>query len=656
MPRNSESCCKPLPTALSNPPYPLLTMSRQSLFIGSLILTLFVGLLLGRFIAPSSGESHEGHAHEKTAANEPTVSSIWTCSMHPQIQQSESGQCPICGMDLIPLAVDVGSADSGPRTLQMSESARVLAEIETSTVESRFPETSLRMVGKLDYDETRVRSISARFPARIDQLFVNYTGVTVNPGEHLARIYSPELLTAQKELLTSHAINPDGPIAKISREKLRLWDLQSEQIDEILRQGKATDDFELRTPIGGVVIMKKVKEGDYVETGEPLFRIADLGILWLHLQAFESDLAKLRYGQFVEFTVDAWSGETFTGRIAFIAPNVDVRTRTVQVRVNVPNPDFRLKPGMFARGLVRVKLAKDNRIFAPELAGKWIGPMHPEIIKDAPGQCEVCGMDLVPASTLGYTTESPEEAPLIVPSSAVLRTGTRAVVYVKIDGADLPAFQGREVVLGAAIDDGYIIASGLKAGEEIVTNGAFKIDSSLQILAKPSMMNPAGGSPTPGHQHGGAPTMEATSSKDHSGHQMTASLEIALSTSQEVLPAYYELQNALSKDDLEAAKTAVKLIMESTGHSGDLPDLLHKMLMAEDLASLREPTFRQLSEALIAVIKSQPEVFPRNVVRLTCPMANNNQGADWLQTTEEVHNPYFGSMMFSCGEVVEKLK
>ncbi|MHB9007675.1 MAG: efflux RND transporter periplasmic adaptor subunit, partial [Limisphaerales bacterium] len=157
----------------------------------------------------------------------------------------------------------------------------------------------------------------------------------------------------------AHAADPDGSITRAVRAKLRLWDLLPEQVDALLAQEGLADNFELRAPTGGVVVTRNIKEGDYVKTGEPLFGIADLGELWLHLQAFESDLAKLRYGQAVAFTVEAWPGETFAGRIAFIAPDVDKRTRTVPVRVNVPNPDARLKPGMFARGQVRVKLAGD---------------------------------------------------------------------------------------------------------------------------------------------------------------------------------------------------------------------------------------------------------------------------------------------------------
>ena len=183
---------------------------------------------------------------------------------------------------------------------------------------------------------------------------------------------------------------------------------------------------------------------------------------------------------------------TFHGTIAFIEPEVDRRTRTVPVRVNVPNPEGRLKPGMFVRATVASRLAEDGKVHAPEFAGKWISPMHPEIVKDGPGQCDVCGMDLVPAEELGLVDSGKQPAPLIVPASAVLRTGKRAVVYVEKPEAERPTYEGREIVLGPRAGDVFLVESGLEAGERVVTNGAFKIDSALQIQAKPSMMSEAG--------------------------------------------------------------------------------------------------------------------------------------------------------------------
>ncbi|HRJ46300.1 MAG TPA: efflux RND transporter periplasmic adaptor subunit [Opitutaceae bacterium] len=629
------------------------------LFLGALVLVIV--FLLGR-CSSDRVATHDSHAVSKTTSAAPggaTKAGFWTCSMHPQIRQPGPGKCPICAMDLIPIESGDSGADHSPRTLVMSESALALADIQTTIIERRFPKATVRLVGQLDYDETRVRSLTARYPARIDRLFVNYTGGTVTKGAHLARIYSPELIGAQRELLTSHAADPDGPVTAAARDKLLLWDILPEQIDAIIALGDVADFFEMRAPAEGVVVAKNINEGNYVNTGEPLFRIADLGELWLHLQAFESDLAKLRYGQEVTFTVEAWPGETFTGRIAFIASAVNQDTRTVPVRVNVPNPDGRLKPGMFARGQVSVLLAGNNQVFNPNLAGKWISPMHPEIVKDGPGVCDVCGMALVPAATLGYTTPATGEAPLVAPASALLRTGKRAVVYVRLTDTDQPAFEGREVVLGSEADGSVIIVSGLTEGDEVVTHGAFKIDSALQILAKPSMMNPTGGGSAPGHDHGGAPSSKPSATPtDHSGHAAlpTPALVLETARARSLLPAYFKLQTALADDDLAAAKDALRAMMEVSGHDGALPDLLHHLLGADQLDILRRPAFDQLSSAMIAALKKEPAALKGTVFQMHCPMVYDDRGADWLQATDEVRNPYFGSAMLTCGETLQRLK
>lgn len=606
---------------------------------------LLIGLLFGRYLLPNRASTATTVASGETARAEATT---WTCSMHPQILQPEPGKCPICGMDLIPLAKDNGD-DPGPRTLSMSESARALADIQTTEIKREFPEAIIRLVGKLGYDETRMKSLTARFPARIDELFVNFTGVEVAKGEHLARVYSPELLSAQRELLTAYRSDPDSSITRAAREKLRLWDLLPDQIEEILSSGEARDSFVLRAPVGGVVVSKNVKEGDYLKTGDPLFKIVDLTELWLFLDAYESDLAWLRYGQDVSFTVESFPGETFHGKIAFIEPEVNRSTRTVSVRVNVPNTDERLKPGMFARGAIQARMAEGGKVFTPELAGKWISPMHPEIIKDGPGACDVCGMDLLPAEELGYVEEGEENMPLTVPASAVLRTGKRAVVYVEIPDAERPAYEGREIVLGPRAGEVYLVNSGLEAGDRVVTHGAFKIDSALQIQAKPSMMNPEGGGPAPGHDHG------SQSGSEKIPASIDSKLQINTEKAKRILPPYFELQHALVADDLEGAQTALNSIMEITGHSGPLPQLIHTMLAAETLDALRKPHFDTLSTALIQAIQTDSHAFEGDLFQMHCPMVYNDRGADWLQATDELRNPYFGAAMLTCGEVKENL-
>ncbi len=446
----------------------------------------------------------------------------WTCSMHPQINLPNPGKCPICFMDLIPLASD-GDDEGGPRRLKMSEASMALASIQTTPVERKTVTRVVRMVGKVDYDETRLVDSTAWISGRLDRMYVDYTGVAVRKGDHLFQIYSPQLVVGQDELLlalrayqqsTERAREEARKNLTLAEEKLRLWGLLDEQIEEIKRRGKASDHITIYAPAGGVVIRKHCKEGAYVQTGTPVYTIADLKLVWVYLDAYESDLAWLRYGQEVEFTTESYPGVIFTGRIAFIDPVLDEKTRTVKVRVNVPNDDLRLKPGMFVRATVRSRLASEGRVLDAKLAGKLMCPMHPEIVKDRPpgaaaagetthgsedhrdhGQaeqptCDLCGMDLVPAEEMGFiASEDQGEAPLVIPASAPLITGKRAVVYVKLPDRRQPTFEGREVVLGHRAGDYYIVRDGLREGEEVVTHGSFKIDSALQIKASPSMMN-----------------------------------------------------------------------------------------------------------------------------------------------------------------------
>ena len=627
-------------------------MNKSTLFtfIAATATALIVGLVTGGWWFSSSKTSDSAlsqHTHSHTtngAANEtPAKPEVWTCSMHPQIQQYEPGDCPICGMDLILLETD-SSGDEGPRELSMSESSKALAGIQTTEVLRTFPEAEIRLVGKLTYDETREKSLTARFPARIDQLYVNFTGIRVKAGEHLASVYSPDLLTAQRELLSAYRSDPEGSITQAAREKLRLWDLLPDQIDAILEKGEASDHFTLKAPVGGIVVEKNVKEGDYVKTGEPLFKIVDLSVLWASLDAYESDLPWLRFGQEVTFSVQAVPGETFHGSIVFLNPEVNPKTRTIPVRVNVPNTDGHLKPGMFVRAVVKSRIAEDGSVYAPEFSGKWISPMHPEIVKDHPGICDVCGMDLVPAEELGYANNEGQgdvKPPLVIPTSAVLRTGKRAVVYLEKPNSERPTFEGREIVLGPRAGDSFLVVSGLEAGDRIVTQGAFKIDSALQIQAKPSMMNPSEEETAPHSDH------EHIAMEDSNG----ADINLNPTTVHQLLPGYFQLQSALAADDLHASKQALRALTEVTGDHGALPDLIHLMLSTGDLDALRRPHFEKLSNALIDAIKTQPQGIETSVYLMHCPMVYPDRGADWLQPTDDLRNPYFGSMMLTCGEV-----
>jgi len=471
------------------------------------------------------------HPSGQTAAKAPKV---WTCSMHPQIRQPKPGKCPICFMDLILIAAEDGGV--GERQITFSQEAVKLMEIQTSPVERKFVEAEIRMVGKVDYDETRVKNITAWVPGRIDRLYVDFTGITVNKGDHMVELYSPELISAQAELL--QALKAVGSIEdstselmkrttlatlEAARDKLRLLGLAPAQIDKIESSGGPVTHITIYSPIGGIVIHKNATEGMYVNTGTPIYTLADLSRLWVKLDAYESDLPWIRYGQEVEFSTEAYPGQVFKGKISFHDPVLNAKTRTVKVRVNVDNPDGRLKPEMFVRGVLRVRLGglEGGAVMDPELAGKWICPMHPSVVKDRQGVCDICGMDLVATESLFTIASEPNKPPLVIPATVPLITGKRAVVYVQIPDANKPTFEGREVVLGPRAGDYYLVREGLTEGEIVVTNGNFKIDSSLQIQAKPSMMNPQGDGEVSGHHHGRNQEPRTPQHQDSKGEEQT---------------------------------------------------------------------------------------------------------------------------------------
>jgi len=453
-----------------------------------------------------------------------------------------------------------------------------------------------------------------------------------------------------------------------ARERLKQWGLTPDQVKEIETQRKPTDHLTIYSPMGGIVIQKNAVEGMYVNTGTPIYTIADLSRVWVKLDAYESDLSWIRFGQRVDFETEAYPGETFAGRIAFIDPVLNEQTRTVKVRVNVPNPDYKLKPGMFVRAMVHSKLSMSGKVIDPELAGKWISPMHPEIVKDKPGTCDICGMPLVKAEDLGFITVSAgdKEAPLVIPASAPLITGTRAVVYTAVQGKE-GIFEGKEVVLGPRAGDYYLVKEGLQVGEQVVVNGAFKIDSDLQIQAKPSMMSPEGGAPAPGHEHGD--TAHAAAKKETKPGTSLIPEDFKTSIDA-VAGAYFDIQHALSSDSLEDAKRGSKKLlnklaavdmklltgethMEWMKQEKKIKEAAGELVQAGDIEAARV-RFELLTEPITAVIKTFGSVKAA-VYRFHCPMAFDNKGAYWLQNHEDTRNPYFGSSMLLCKDSVEPL-
>lgn len=635
-----------------------------------IVLALVIGISIGRGSAP------EEHDHAEEAANmtdsddskESAEPQMYTCSMHPTVRLPDpDAKCPICFMDLIPVT-DSSSEPGSERRITMSKSAAALARIETTTIARFLPEAQVRLFGRMAVDETRVARLTAYFPGRLDRLFVNYVGVPVNRGDHLAEIYSPELLAAFEELRqATRAVKELENASNLvresteqtllaAREKLRLFGLTETQIREVESGGMTSDRFTIYAPLGGIVTHLGQREGDYVQTGTVIATVADLSRLWLDLEAYESQLPLLRWGQSVTFTVESHPGEVFRGQISFIEPMVDERTRTAAVRVAVENADRRLKPGMFATAIVRTKVDAHGAIISDALAGKWVGPMHPTVVRDEPGACDICGMDLVSAESLGVVGDPTAiVVPLVIPRSAVLITGARAVVYVRVPGAEKPTFEAREVLLGSRAGDFYVVREGLNAGEEVVTNGAFRIDSSMQIAGKSSTMSPdGGGGAMSGHAHGGAaapPTGEVVRAPDSFIHALKP-----------VYAAYFQMQESLAADDLDGYRQGGRDLRTALGLVGEAglvgPPLatwrrLRAQLNSEDsstdIAAARAH-FGTASKAVIELAHTFGHHGSQPWRLAYCPMAFDNVGAEWLQRSDALINPYFGAEMLRCGE------
>jgi Cu(I)/Ag(I) efflux system membrane fusion protein len=614
---------------------------------------LVAGFLLGR---GCSGRPEPGVTELVSVSD--GQAQIWTCSMHPQIRQPKPGQCPICGMDLIPAASPTAEANDQPNQVTLSPAARRLAEIATAPVERRSVAVEIRMVGKVQFDETRLATISPRVPGRIDRLYANFAGMPVKAGDHLADLYSPELISAQQELLQAVKAAGEGAaftsLLAVTRERLRLWGLTPDQIAEIERSGQVRDRITFYSPIGGIVVQKNVREGMYVDPSMLLFTVADLTQVWVQLEAYESDLALLRYAQEVVFETEAYPGESFKGILTFIDPLLDPTTRTVKVRVTVANAEGRLKPEMFVRAIVRATVTGDGKVVRSDLRGKWICPMHPDVIKDGPAGCPVCGMPVVKAEELGYATPEAggaDRLPLVIPATAPLLTGTRAVVYVAVPG-QAGVFEGRDVVLGRRAGDYYLVREGLEEGELVVMNGAFKIDSTLQIQGKTSMMAPA--TPVTPAVRGAMETPEAFR-KQLNG----------------VVDGVLAAGAALAGDRLEDSRTALVRARDALASvdmallSGDahvrwmktlaaLYPNLEQMIAAKDLETLRGG-FAAFSKAMVQAVREFGPVRPKPLYVIHCPMAFSDKGADWLQAERAVRNVYFGPSMLTCGDVVETL-
>jgi len=580
------------------------------------IAVLTVGLLLGwlLFSNPSTKETEHNH-NEVAEANQ-----LWTCSMHPQIMQPEPGDCPICGMDLIP--AEAGADGLMADQFKLTENAMALANVQTSLVgNGKANSNAIKLSGKIVENEESNAVQVSYFSGRIERLNVSFTGEEIRKGQLLATIYSPELYAAQQELITAVSLKESQPaLYKAVRNKLKLWKLSESQINNIETSGKVLENFPVYATVSGTVSEKLVEQGETIKQGQPLLKIANLSTVWANFDVYENQIDLFKKGQEVAIITSAYPDKQFKGKVSFIDPVLNTRTRTVKLRVVLNNKNNGFKPGMFVEGKIKIK-----------------------------------------------GTTSAKDQVLSIPSTAILWTGERSVVYVKANPHE-PVFELREVRLGNKIGETYEIISGLEIGDEIVTKGAFTIDAAAQLQGKKSMMNKEGGKTTTGHEgHLGKETSNTTGNTDHS--KMNERIKVSVKF-QEQLKSVYEnyiiLKDALVNDDSKEAKTAatsvinslgkidMKLLSDKNAHSHWMKLESEIKMTATSIATetginKQRNDFEQLSSHLTRAV----EIFGINekVYRQFCPMADDNNGSYWLSKEEKVLNPYFGKAMHTCGSV-----
>ena len=407
------------------------------------------------------------------------------------------------GMDMVPVYESEGSM------LELSEHARAMASVETVLVQRRKLSREIRAVGKVQFNETGLANITSRVEGYVERLFVDYTGVEVNVGDHLVEIYSPDLVVAQQEMLIALGNSRSSPLVTSSTSKLLRWGLTQEQVDELVRNRKIHERLTLFSPIRGTVVEKMVVQKAMVKPGDMLYRLANLESVWVYLDIYEYELPWIQYGQMAELRAEAVPGRIFTGRVWFISPVLDEESRTVKVLLSISNDDQKLKSGMYASAVIRADLLANGQPAPTGLEGQWSCPMHPLVVLPQAGQCPVCKMALVqiPGASPNAKPDGDKDV-LTVPVTAVLDSGVRKIVYVeKTTGQFSPV----EIVTGPRTDDAYPVLSGLKEGDEVVTRGNFLLDSQFQIRGLPSLFYEEGQAGAAAHQHSGESPPSASS-------------------------------------------------------------------------------------------------------------------------------------------------
>jgi len=581
--------------------------SSSLLVISALLAAVGIGgWWVGRSTSPAADHDHGPASGERRVA-------FYQSPMHPWIKSDQPGNCTICGMALTPVyegqqgfAAEAGIVTLGSNTIQV-------IHVRTDTVRRAPLHRTLRFAGTIEDDDTRHRFLSAYVDGRIDSLFVNFEGAEVTTGQPLARLYSPLLLTAKREYLALKEQAGAGADAHrllaASAQRLRQLGLAEAQIESLTALSLTNIHTEVLAPATGTVVKRFVYEGQYVKEGDMLFELADFSTMWLQFDAYEQDLPWLQIGREVSVTTPSVPGRTFTGQIKFIDPNVREMSRSVRVRVELPNP-------------------------LEEVGDTWRRPLLHRIFAEA--------------------RVAVESAPVLaVPRSAVLMPGNQAVVYVDQGGG---AYEQRLVQLGRRGDAHWEVLAGLAEGESVVTQGNLMIDAQAQL-------NSGAG---PAHDHGteqGTATdvVEPLGALDANqravlGELFAAADQLGAALASDDLPAYntatHPLHSLLPKvaASLASAQGWVTLA-NRLNQSGHLTEAVDIAVARKAFHSFVAP----VTELAVELKRNHPETV---VHVFQCPMTQRSfdgapARARWVQLQPEIRNPYYGAAMLDCGAEVK---
>ena len=565
----------------------------------------------------------------------------WTCTMHPSVHSKDPGKCPICSMDLVPVkkntapknetktvATNPGTGSMGDMNMGSSgkaqgESTEFTVPVERqqqlgvtyATVTKRPIQLSIRSVGILEADTSKMFDYVARVGGYVQELKVSSPGQDVLQGQPLLTIYSPDLRSTEQELVNilndrdrgSSTRASNDQLIEASKRRLKLWNVSDQEIAELEKTRKPSDQLMLRSPFDGVVNEVMSRPGMNVKMGDKLVSVLDLSNLWVWAEFYENEIGLLKKGQSIDVSLPAFPNQTFQGQIAVINPSIDAAKRTVRVRIDIPNTKGQLRPGMYANVEVKINGGEG----------------------------------------------------LTIPVQAALPTGERVLVFLdRGEGKLLPRYVqvGRSFTTfdGQQQDSYYQVVNGLQEGDRIVASANFLIDAESQVQGALKDWQ--------GEQPEGTPTMTEKSPNQSSNSNFNAVVK-------PVLDSYKKLHELLAENkfsEIPAEGETLRkdvhplLDVDPSSHPERYKDLVDKLhgsadhFTPSDIDQARIE-FGQLSADLIAFIKDFTPQLDDPLYTIKCPMWNKSP-AVWLQDSTQVQNPFLGPDMATCGQIQGQLK